>query len=299
MSAENTHQKNKSISLVLAVLLLCSLALNGYLLLRSSNQTTQILVMNQQVDTLAERKADLQKEVDIALADLEQFKGRGKALDSLLAEATQKIEEQKKQIAGLIASNQDYQVLKLRYAELQKTKNDYLKRLEALEEENKKLRYENTELTVALDQTRENNESLRTKVEIAAQLRIQSIQLQAVELRANGKEKNTDKAKKTDRISISFTLSQNSVAAQGPHQAYIRLLNPEGFVMADAGLGIEKFKTAQGQELPFSKKVDFVFTGEALEKQIVWQQDVFPAGTYSIEIYIDGQFSGTQKISLY
>ena len=144
MSAENTHKKNKSISLVLALLLLCSLALNGYLLLRSSNQTTQILVMNQQVDTLAERKADLQKEVDIALADLEQFKGRGKALDSLLAEATQKIEEQKKQIAGLIASNQDYQVLKLRYAELQKTKNDYLKRLEALEEENKKLRYENT-----------------------------------------------------------------------------------------------------------------------------------------------------------
>jgi hypothetical protein len=45
--------------------------------------------------------------------------------------------------------------------------------------------------------------------------------------------------------------------------------------------------------------VDFVFAGEALEKQIVWQQDVFPAGTYSIEIYIDGQFSGTQKISLY
>jgi len=285
--------------LVLVVLILCSLALNVFLLLRTSKQTTQILVMTQQVDTLAERKADLQKEVDLALADLEQYKGRSASLDSLLAEATQKIEEQKNQISRLISTNQDYQVLKLRYAELQKTKNEYLQRLAILEEENKKLRYENTELSVALVETREKNETLRTKVELAAQLRIQSVQLQAVELRSKGKEKPTDKAKKTDRISIAFTLAPNSVAAQGSHLAYIRLLNPEGFVMADAGLGIEKFKTHQGQELPFSKKLEFVYTGEALQREVIWQQDVFPAGTYSVEIYVDGHLSGNQKIALY
>jgi len=285
--------------LVLVVLILCSLALNGFLLLRTSKQTTQILVMTQQVDTLAERKADLQKEVDLALADLEQYKGRSASLDSLLAEATQKIEEQKNQISRLILTNQDYQVLKLRYAELQKTKNEYLQRLAILEEENKKLRYENTELSVALDETREKNETLLTKVELAAQLRIQSVQLQAVELRSKGKEKPTDKAKKTDRISIAFTLAPNSVAVQGSHLAYIRLLNPEGFVMADAGLGIEKFKTHQGQELPFSKKLEFVYTGEALQREVIWQQDVFPAGTYSVEIYVDGHLSGNQKIALY
>jgi hypothetical protein len=299
MTSEKPTEKNSPKVLVLVVLLLCSLGLNGFLLLRNSTQTTQLLVMTQQVDTLAERKADLEKEVDNALADLEQYKGRSEALDSLLAEATQKIEEQKKQIAGLIASNQDYQVLKLRYAQLQKTKNEYLERLAALEEENKKLRFENTELSVALDQTRESNQNLRSKVELAAQLRVQSIQLQAVELRAKGKEKPTDRAKKTDRLSISFVIAENSVAAKGPHLAHIRLLNPEGFVMADAGIGVEKFKTTQGQELPFSKKLEFMYTGENLERQIVWQQDVFPAGTYSVEIYIDGQWTGQQKISLF
>jgi len=255
--------------------------------------------MTKQVDTLAERKADLQKEVDLALADLEQYKGRSASLDSLLAEATQKIEVQKAQISKLIATNQDYQVIKLRFAELQKTKNEYLQRLAVLEEENKKLRYQNTELSVELGQTREKNETLRTKVELAAQLRIQSIQLKAVDLRSKGKEKPTDKAKKTDRISISFTLAPNIVAVQGIHLAYIRLLNPEGFVMADPGMGIEKFKTAQGLELPFSKKLEFAFAGEELQREIVWQQDVFSAGTYSIEIYIDGNLSGNQKISLY
>jgi 5-formyltetrahydrofolate cyclo-ligase len=299
MSAENQTPKNSPKVLVLAVLLICSLALNGFLLLRNSNQTTQLLVMTQQVDTLAERKADLEKEVDNALADLEQYKGRSEALDSLLAEATQKIEEQKRQIAGLIATNQDYQVLKLRYAQLQKTKNEYLERLAALEEENKKLRYENTELSVALDQTRESNQNLRSKVELAAQLRIQSIQVQAVELKAKNKEKPTDKAKKTDRLSISFVVAENSVATKGSHLAYIRLINPDGYVLADAGIGVEKFKTTQGQELPFSKKVEFVFTGDNLERQIVWQQDVFPAGTYTIEIYVDGQWAGQQKIALF
>ncbi len=181
MEKENLPKKQSPKTLVLGVLLLCSLAINAFLLLSNSSQSNQIRDIQQHVDTLAERKIDLEKEVNLALADLDQYKGRSESLDSLLAEATQKIEEQKKQIAGLIASNQDYQVLRLRYAELQKTKDEYLARLAALEEENKKLRYENTELSVALDQTRESNQNLRSKVELASQLRLQEIKCVAVE----------------------------------------------------------------------------------------------------------------------
>ncbi|MDA0309833.1 MAG: hypothetical protein O3C46_03855 [Bacteroidetes bacterium] len=299
MEKENLPKKQSPKTLVLGVLLLCSLAINAFLLLSNSSQSNQIRDIQQHVDTLAERKIDLEKEVNLALADLDQYKGRSESLDSLLAEATQKIEEQKKQIAGLIASNQDYQVLRLRYAELQKTKDEYLARLAALEEENKKLRYENTELSVALDQTRESNQNLRSKVELASQLRLQEIKCVAVELRSRGKEKPTDKAKKTDRLSIAFVIAENSVATKGPHLAHLRLLNPEGFVLADAAQGVEKFKTLQGQDLPFSKKVEFNFDGSALPREIVWQQDVFPAGTYTIEIYIDGALAGTKTIPLF
>lgn len=291
--------KRSTKTLVLSVLLLCSVAINVFLLFRNSSQSIQIITIQQQVDTLAERKIDLEKEVNLALADLDQYKGRSESLDSLLAEATQKIEEQKKQIAGLIASNQDYQVLRLRYAELQKTKDEYLARLAALEEENKKLRYENTELSVALDQTRESNQNLRSKVELAAQLRLQEIKCVAVELRGNGKEKPTDKAKKTDRLAMTFVIAENSVATKGTHLVHLRLLNPEGFVLADAAQGVEKFKTLQGQDLPFSKKVEFNFDGSALSREVVWQQDVFPAGTYTIEIYIDGALAGTKTIPLF
>lgn len=299
MEKENLPKNQSPKMLVLGVLLLCSVALNAFLLFRSSSQSMQIIRIQQQVDTLAERKIDLEKEVNLALADLDQYKGRSESLDSLLAEATLKIEEQKKQIAGLIASNQDYQVLRLRYAELQKIKDEYLVRLATLEEENKKLRYENTELTVALDQTRESNQNLRSKVELAAQLRIQEIQCIAVELRGKGKEKPTDKAKKTDRLSIRFVIAENSVASKGPHLAHLRLINPEGFVLADAAQGVEKFKTLQGQDLPYSKKVEFNFDGSALPREMVWQQDVFPAGTYTVEIYIDGVLAGTKTIQLF
>jgi hypothetical protein len=81
--------------------------------------------------------------------------------------------------------------------------------------------------------------------------------------------------------------------------AHLRLLNPEGFVLADAAQGVEKFKTLQGQDLPFSKKVEFNFDGSALSREVVWQQDVFPAGTYTIEIYIDGALAGTKTIPLF
>ncbi len=82
--------KRSTKTLVLGVLLLCSVALNVFLLFRNSSQSTQIITIQQQVDTLAERKIDLEKEVNLALADLDQYKGRSESLDSLLAEATQK-----------------------------------------------------------------------------------------------------------------------------------------------------------------------------------------------------------------
>ena len=100
MEKENLPKKQSPKTLVLGVLLLCSLAINAFLLLSNSSQSNQIRDIQQHVDTLAERKIDLEKEVNLALADLDQYKGRSESLDSLLAEATQKIEEQKKQIDG-------------------------------------------------------------------------------------------------------------------------------------------------------------------------------------------------------
>ncbi len=285
--------------LILGLLLLASVGLNIYQFLDNRNLSFEHQEQVALVDTLTQRKQELELHYSDAVEELNAYRGRSEQLDSLLAEANLELEEQRRQISRLIDQNQDYQVLQQRFAEMQRLKDEYLARIVALEEENRRLKYENTELTVALNQTQETNTALQTKVNIASQLQFASVQVKGLDIRSGGREKETDKARRTDRISIRFTVAENKVAPPGERTVYLRLFNPEGYVMADVGTQLKKFRSESGEELPYSKSVKLQFTGAALTKEVVWEQEVFPEGVYKVELYVDGMLTAIQQVHLY
>lgn len=284
---------------VLALLFLASVGGNIFQYFQNKKIIIEKEYVTVQVDSLSLRKQELEREYNEAIADLEQYKGRSAELDSLLAEAYAKLEEQKKQIARLIETKQDYQVLQQRYAELRKTANSYLERIEQLEAENKKLKYENTELSVALKQTKETNKELKEKVDIASKLKLSSISTRSLNVKNSGKEKETNKAAKTERLSINIVVDENPLATTGNKTVYLRIISPDGNVLGDVSQGVRKFTTESGDEIPYSRSVNINYDGQKLSKNITWDQDVFYKGVYQIEIYIDGVLAGTDKITLY
>lgn len=284
---------------MLGVLLILSIVGNIYQFF----QVREVVVLQEitamQNDTLELRKQELEEQFTEAIDELAAYRGRSEALDSLLAEANLKLEEQRRQISRLIEENQDYQVLQQRYEELRRTKEEYLLRIIALEEENKRLKFEVNELSVQLDQKSDEARTLSQKVDIASRLQVSSMSVSAFTVKGrDGVEKPTDKARRTDRLSIRFTVEENKVAPPGERTAYIRIFNPEGFVMADAGQ-IKKFPTAKGEELPYSRSINVDFNGDRISRTVAWDQDVFPAGSYKVEVYIDGFLVSSEQITLY
>lgn len=295
---EKEKKSGNKLSVILGILLCLSLAGNVYQFLHNQKITVLKQVVEQKNDTLEIRKRELEENFNAAIDELAAYRGRSEELDSLLAEANAKLEEQRRQIARLIEENQDYQILQQRYDELRRTKDEYLLRIVELEEENRRLKFEVNELSVQLDQKSDEARTLSRKVDIASKLTVSQIQVSAFQVKGGDKEKPTDKARRTDRISIQFTVEENRVAQPGERTAYLRIFNPEGFVMADAGQ-IRKFKTAQGEDLPYSRAVKVNFNGDRITRTASWDQDVFPQGTYKVEVYIDGYLVASDQITLY
>jgi len=297
MQKEN-RSKNILIT-ILSLLLLASVGGNVFQFF----QNKQILILKEyvteQVDSITIRKQELEMEFSKAIEDLEQYKGRSAELDSLLSEAYAKLEDQRIQISRLIETKQDYQVLQQRYAELRKTADMYLQEIEKLTTENKQLKYENTELSVALNQTKEVNKDLKGKVDVASKLKLSNISTKSYNVKSSGKEKETDKAAKTERITVHIVVDANSLASTGNKTVYLRLISPDGYVLGDVSQGVRKFTSESGTELPYSRSVSINYDGSKLSKSITWDQDAFTKGVYQVEIYIDGVMAGTDKITLY
>lgn len=298
MSEKSSSGKNILVG-VLALLLLASVAGNVFQFFNTKEIIHETEVTKLVVDSLTIREQRLEAEVNASIAQLEQFKGENEEMDSLLQVAYAKIEDQKKKISRLINENQDYQILQMKFAELQETTKFYLQEIARLKEENTMLKGQVTELSVKVDQTTSENKDLKGKVDVASKLKVGGISTKGVSVTNGGKEKATDKASKTERIIISYSIDDNPLAQTGQHTVYFRIVNPDGFVLADAGQSVKKFKSEKGDDIPYSRSVTVNFDGSKLSKTITWDQDIFNAGDYRIEVYIDGYFAGSDKLSLY
>lgn len=298
MSEKKSYGKN-IIIVVLGLLLVASVGGNIFQFFN----TKEIIIEKEKtklvVDSLTIRKDRLEVEYNASISQLEQFKGENEQMDSLLEQAYAKIESQRKSISSLINQNQDYQILQQRFAELKQTTQFYLEEIARLQEENKVLKSENTSLTVELNQTTTENRDLKGKVDVASKLKIGGMGISGLSVTNGGKEKTTDKAKKTERLSINFTIEDNPLAQTGQHSIYLRIVNPDGFVLADAGQSVKKFKSEKGDDIPYSRSIVVNFDGSKLSKTITWDQDIFNAGSYKVEIYIDGYYAGGDKLNLY
>lgn len=284
--------------MLLALALVVSLFFNLRQRASISEIRTEQKLIQERCDTVAFRKAELEREVAAISEDLNRFKGRSEELDHLLQEANAKIDKQKKEIARLIEQNKDYSVLKARYADLRKMKDRYLAQIDSLMAENKKLRHENTELAVRVDRLSEEKASLSEKVEMAGSLKLRNVRITALQVRASGRIKEVDKASKADRLNIRMTVQENSLAKTGPRTAYVRIISPQGFVMTDISESARKFKTKEGREIPFSRSVNFDYTGQAVALEVDYDQEVFTPGTFKVEVYIDGEFAGSEQFAL-
>lgn len=289
-SSEKTIKRLKNTIVVLVILLIGMGGGLGYALYQKQQSFKQ--------------GVQLKGELDQLMDDYTSVKVENQDLSAQLMDKDSIIMANAKEIQKLIASQADYNKIKRKLELLRNITQDYVHRIDSLVVENRTLTAENVQIKEEIAAERQKNtkltqekQALTQKVEVAATLKAYNIEVGTARLRADGREVPTDKAARLSRISISFTLSENSLTEKGEKHVYARISRPDGVVISkDATSDTYTFQTEDGQKMPYSIKETITYEGEAMPVHIFWDKidKKQPAmdGKYDVMLYMDGKEIG-------
>jgi len=151
---------------------------------------------------------------------------------------------------------------------------------------------ERTRLSDSLQQT---NQSLSTKVDRAAQLKITSLKGEGVIVRNNGKLVTNNRTRRIDQIRTCFTVTENQLSQPGDKELYVQVYNPENELVGDQ-IAIQH----EGGVMVYSATSKIFYENEELDVCILsnTDRDKLMEGTYKVYIYAGPQLIGSSSFNL-
>lgn len=134
--------------------------------------------------------------------------------------------------------------------------------------------------------------SLNNQVSAGAVLKAYGLKSEAY----NKSDKVTDRSSRTSYILTTLTLGENDLAQRGPVTVYIRIKDPEGFLLVN---GNQKAFEYNGEVMNCSASREVDYQGAAVDLGI-YLNDIpeFTKGVYTVEAYTDKSLLGTTELML-
>lgn len=135
-------------------------------------------------------------------------------------------------------------------------------------------------------------ENLTGQVSAGAVLKAYGLKTEAY----NGSDKVTDRSSRTKYLLTTLTLGENDLAEKGPVTVYIRIKDPEGFLLMN---GVQKTFEYNGEVMNCSASREVDYQGAAVDLGI-YLNDIpeFTKGVYSVEAYTAKSLLGTTEMIL-
>lgn len=151
--------------------------------------------------------------------------------------------------------------------------------------------------TVFNDSLVVQNTQLADAVAKGSALNLSKFNVDAVRERNSGKLVSVDRARRTDKFKICFTVADNVIAQAGDREFYLEVLGPQGNV-----LGESFSKTNdEGASITYSKATQFYYENKSLDvcDYINKPGNDFQDGNYMVNVYDDQlKLLGTSKFVL-
>ncbi|WP_068597360.1 coiled-coil domain-containing protein [Vaginella massiliensis] len=296
---------------VLSILLLMSI---GYIIYQNINYKNHSTALTIDANDIERSREILKQELRVLRSDYEDVKKVAKKQDSTINERDLVIFEKQKQIQSILnhkeISEGELNRARVLIISLQDDINDYKKQIAKLIYENKALNASNLALNLQKDsiivekQTVEKN--LKNSQEnfdkhqesVNSTLSLSNYSIKGLSVKNSGKEVETTRAKRIDKVRVTFDLDNNNVAS-GKKTLYIAIHKPDGSlgIFKDAEFG--DLKLRNGNEVKYSDVmlVNYV-SGEAQTVSFDWVDYDFPKGKYEIDVYENGFKIGQSSIEL-
>lgn len=278
--------------IVLAVFALGIIGLSIYML--SIKKELSGLVAEKEAQRL-----ELVAELNTLLEEHENTKvAYGEMSDSLVV-MDSVIQANAKEIKNLLNYKWEFYKVKKKLSRLQVVSQSYVRQMDSLYQENTALTEENLQIREEIQIERKRNQNLvqekdelTGKVEEASILGSYNIDANGVRVRGGNNETITNKVRRTDRIKVCFTLSENSIVGAGKKSIYIRVAQPDKQILTKGRTDQYTFEH-KGEMLQYTMKKDVNYENEAIDICLSWnrrQSVELQPGLYHVDIF-DGDFN--------
>jgi hypothetical protein len=256
-----------------------------------------------------ETEAQLTEEKQLVMNDLSNM---AKQYDIVIGDneaANQKLVEAKERIQGLIDS---LKISETNVKSLWGYKSKYLslqKEMDVLLTENDKLKIENSLLATSLDSTRVRleertmftdsllvqNTALAEVVENAAVLTTVGLKGFGVIERSSGKLVPTERAGRSDKIRVCYTVAKNSLVNAGEQELYVQVIDPKNNT-----LGVNEQVMFGEEALNYSLVSKFNYENANLNicEFVSPNGDKFEKGRYIVNVFNERDLVSSTEFSL-
>jgi predicted nucleic acid-binding Zn-ribbon protein len=309
MSEEQSKGNNTNkILIAICILLALGCAFFAYKTFNPKNSVEYITLLDQKQNLDTDYQTTL-KTLDESKSQLAALQGQNEDMDKMLEERETALNNLKAQYETLNKkankTSADKSKMQAIIDELQSQNKSYLEQIQKLAEEKKILIEENTKLSTDLTSEKETTKKLTTdktylqgKFELGKLLKTQNIIAVGVKAKSGGKEIETNKINKLDKIKVCFETGDNKVLDPGNVTLYLRLINPQGNTIVQESMGSGIIKLSDGTDAQFTKSVDFAFQGASKKMCIYWSQNIYTEGKYKAEVYQSGYKIGETSFDL-
>ena len=280
--------------------LVAVIAVMAYMLF---NQKKEVVMLTQ---ASSDQNFELQTELDSLLAEHDRVKMAYGSLSESLTEKDSIINVKADEIKKLIGVRSELSVVKKKLLQLQLITKGYEKQIDSLYTVNRELKNENQKIKTDynLEQQKtadlsKDKEQLNQKISGAAVLK--AYKVTAVPLKAQGteKEKVTDKAARTDKIKVCFTVSENKLVSPGYQRFFVRIAKPDKTILTRGPAYTFQFL---GQTLQFSAMETLNYEGDAADICTYFENSVkgaeLPKGHYLVNIFTEDREIGQATFDL-
>lgn len=308
---EREQKNNKGVIIVLIVIIALLGLLSGYLFF-------QVNDLRKEADALRNEKVQAETDTDDYRAQLQLLTAKYDSLIQVHEGLKSELEIERGKVVQLMS---DYQQLKRsggsvggggstmrqRLEELQQQFDESQEAILALKSQNQELTNENFRAQKLVEETKAQNDKLNQEnsrlnktVEIAKRLKTYELYADAVKVSGGGsKEKQTDKAKKADRIRVCFTILDNQLADKQEKLLYASIKDPDGKIFTQGDKS--KLTLLNDTEIQYSVKKEIFYDNKTMQLCLNWdvkQDEELKSGDYTVEIYSDGVQIGATEFTL-
>jgi hypothetical protein len=191
---------------------------------------------------------------------------------------------------------------------LQKVSQGYIRQMDSLYNVNKVLTEENIVIRHDLREARLENEMISSEKEVLSEKIVQASVLQVYNMsamgvrdRGSGKEKETDKASRVDKIKVCFAIGENKIIEAGTKEIYVRIARPDKMILTKDRSDTYTF-LYKGEKIQYSIKKMIDYQNISMNLCLYWEksyaQKEIAKGAYHVEVFYGDEVIGHTQFVL-